>query len=326
MRENVDVFFQDPPPEVDTLFVIDNSGSMQAYQLFLGLRFNDFLTWFDRAGVDYRIAVTTTTVETPPYLPQGCTQQDVDAAPAPGHLNLDTVIAPDTPDAESVFADIVHVGTCGDGNRESGLQASRLALSPELLSGANAGFLREDASLSVIYVSDEQDYSTDPVYLYTNDLYAAKGARSRDVVNADAMVITDPTDCIIPLAASSEGSRYVAIADQTGGVTSNLCNQDFSQAMVELSFNASRMHDEFVLTDLPATDTLEVSVGGERVPCTSGQWTYALRDTGDGSQQAVIVFDRERIPQPGARIAVRYDYGDGDPANFCPAAAVVGAP
>lgn len=324
VREQVDVFFQDPPPSVDVLLVIDNSGSMQAYQFLVGLRFNEFLTWFVEAGVDYQIAVTTTTIDKPTYPLAGCTQEDLDQMPDPGHLHLNTIITPETENAEDVFYDIVNVGTCGDGNRESGLEASRLALDPALLASDSAGFIRPDASLSVVYISDEQDYSFDPVYLYTNALYEAKGSRSRDSVTASALVVTDPNDCIIPIAGSTPGTRYMAITEQTGGFLGNLCNTNFAEAMVELSFNSARMKDEFVLTDLPATDTLEVSVNNVNKPCVRGDWSYELREAPEGGEQAVIVFDRTELPPPGSRVAVRYDFGTGDPEDFCPAADILG--
>ncbi len=326
VRERVDVFLQDPPPAIDVLLVIDNSGSMQGYQFLVGLRFNELLTWFERAGVDYQIAVTTTTINRPVGTYQGCTQADIDAVPDAGHLHLNTIITPQTESAEDVFYEIVNVGTCGDGNREAGLEAARRALSPALLAGPNAGFVRDDAGLSVIFISDEQDFSTDPVHLYTADLFAVKQGRSRDLVNASALVITDASDCIIPVAGSSTGSRYVALAEQTGGITRNLCNTNFPESMVELSFSASRLQDTFTLTGLPNVDTLEVSVDGEVVPCTRQTWRYTLSTGEDGAPSAVLVFERATLPEAGARITARYDLGDGAAEGFCPALDLFGDP
>jgi len=317
--EQVDVFFQDPPPAVDVLFVIDNSGSMAGYQLLVGLRFEEFLYWFADAEVDYRIAVTTTTTERRVYTDEFCDQGDLDEQADPGRMHLETIITPETPNARDVFADVVNVGTCGSGD-EQGLEASRMFFSEDL-AVANSAFLRDEAALSVIFISDEQDASFDPVWAYANDLYAVKSGRDRDDVHASALTITDTEECIVPVFGSSAGTRYVALADMMGGIVSNLCNNNFAETMVELSFEASRLHDVFHLTELPKPGSLTVTVDDDVVSCTTGEWTYVFTDPGDGTTPtASIVFDREELPGPGSRIAVRYDRGQGDPAEFCPEA------
>jgi hypothetical protein len=56
------------------------------------------------------------------------------------------------------FRCMATVGTAGD-SRERGLEAVTRALSPGLLEGVNAGFLREDAHLVVVILGDEDDCS-----------------------------------------------------------------------------------------------------------------------------------------------------------------------
>ena len=53
---------------------------------------------------------------------------------------------------EEIFEEMVVVGTSGSGI-EMGLESAYLALSEPLLSTDNSGFLREDANLSLIFVS-----------------------------------------------------------------------------------------------------------------------------------------------------------------------------
>jgi hypothetical protein len=312
--EGVDVFFQNPSPEVDVLLVIDNSGSMYGYQILVGARFDEFLTYFTEVGVDYHIGVVTTTLDE--VYPFGdCTQEDIDAIPEPGHLHLDTIITPETVNADELFDDLVKVGACGSGY-EQGLEAARLALEPEMLSGPNLGLIRGNATLSIVFVSDEQDQSFEPVHHYTNAFYEVKGNRSRDVFNASALVVTDADDCLLPVAGSSVGSRYMAIAEQTGGIVSNLCNTNFALTMAEISFNASRMRDTFTLSGMPDVPSLQVSVDERVIPCGAGEWTYQLLVEGE-EEEPVIVFDRDHLPRPDTQIAVRYNYGNGDPETFC---------
>ncbi|MEC8424683.1 MAG: lamin tail domain-containing protein, partial [Myxococcota bacterium] len=103
------------------------------------------------------------------------------------------VLTSDTEGAGEIFSEMVAVGITGSGI-EMGLDAARLALSEPLLSGHNAGLVREDANLSLIFVSDENDYSRDPVndyYRHFADLKGADAYRDHGVLNFSAVVGMD---------------------------------------------------------------------------------------------------------------------------------------
>ncbi len=314
--ETVDVFNQMPAEAVDILLVVDNSCSMAPYQLRLGANFNAFISFFIGANVDYQIGVATTTIEVPTYTPElpNCSQQRLDEIPPGGHLVGGTIINADTPDAEAVFQDLVMVGTCGDGY-EMGLESARRALDLTGPGQVNEGFLRDEAQLSIIFVSDEEDGSIDPVNLYINDYYEVKGQRERGVFNASALAVTDPTGCL-NAQGSTLGTRYLDVAEQTGGVVGNLCDQDFAGIVNELSLNASRLRDTFFLSKEPNPLTLTVTVDDVELPCEGLGWIYTYVPDA-GVDKPAIVFQRDGMPQPGQRIAVRYDPGNGDTSLFC---------
>lgn len=314
--EVVDAFVQDPTDEVDILIVMDNSGSMLGYQLLLGARFHEFIGAFVDADVDYHIGVTTTTVV--PAVPNAdCPPDELDDIPLPGHLVEGRYITTASEDAEDEFRELVSVGACGSGD-ERGLEAARIALSDEVRSGPNYGFVREDAALSLVFVSDEQDGSFDPVHDYIADFYDVKGQRRRNAFNASALVVTDTDACIVPQGGSSEGTRYVKVAEETGGVVGNLCNVNFIELVTDLSLNASRLTNTFFLSTAPDLATLRVFVEDEEVPCASGAWTYTLAPDESGVATPAIVFERAHTPRSNERLAARYDRGAGDPADFCP--------
>lgn len=318
--EGVDVFYQHPASEVDILLVVDNSCSMSPYQRKLSENFSQFISFFIAADVDYHIGVVTTTVSEVEPTGGVCNQSAVDEIPAGGHLVNDQVITPETDDAESVFAQTVKVGTCGSGT-EMGIESAYLALTDEDALTANAGFLREDASLSLIFVADEEDYSPLPVNTYINAFRDVKGQRERDVFNASALVITDMEVCDADQQeAGSKGTRYIDVARQTDGVRGNICDSDFESVVTELSLNSSRLEDTFLLSDLPAPASLEVTVDDAPWPCEDGTWTYELIDV-DGEDQPAIIFDRASMPPPNSQLTIRYDYGSGAPEDFCPTAA-----
>ena len=307
--DQVEVFHQSPPEEVDILLVVDNSCSMGPYQEQLGSNFERFVEYFIGANVNYHIGVVTT---------------DIEDSSQSGRIQ-GQIIDSESSNPGQAFTNIVNVGTTGSG-WELGLEAAYNALSEPLRSGANAGFLRDDASLSIIFVSDEEDSSPMPVNDYINTFLNIKGARQRDIFNASALAVTDLGDCDPLLTQGSTiGTRYIDVARQTNGIIGNLCDEDFAGIVTELSLNTSRLRNVYYLKDLPDPTSLEVHVSADGsntdpIPCDAGIWSYQLvEDEVDGSTQPAIVFPVEHLPEPGSKISVRYFTGAGDPVDFCPA-------
>lgn len=322
-QDNADIFSQVDAGAVDILLVVDNSCSMAPYQQQLAANFDNFLTFFIEGDVDYQIGVVTTTaieLDEDNIDPDLCSADDVAAIPTPGQLVDARVVRAETPDANTVFQEIVNVGTCGAGY-EMGLEAARMAVEHATTGTANRGFVRPEAFLSVIFVSDEQDGSPLPVNDYINTFRQFKAdADERAPFNASALVVDDLASCSEEQVESGavEGSRYIDVAAQSQGIVANICGDDFASIVTELSLSSSRLQETFFLSDLPEASSLAVSVKspGENeetdLPCEDGAWTYELR-----GEQPVIVFARDQLPPPRSSIVVEYDDGSGDPANFC---------
>ncbi|MBX2811542.1 MAG: VWA domain-containing protein [Myxococcales bacterium] len=186
------------PVPVDILFVIDNSGSMQDEQENLSNNFSSFISVLAASQLNYRIGVVTTDVgpseeirtngpeiggvqtETidndPPYftvdsdsdpcstiegLQHGCFR---DARERESERWLDSNF--DSPsDITATFQATARVGTCGSG-AERGTAAILAALRKTQGTECNTGFLRNEANLVIIMVSDEDNFvgsTDDPV-------------------------------------------------------------------------------------------------------------------------------------------------------------------
>lgn len=309
----IDIFNQDPPKAIDILLVVDNSGSMANYQSKLGQNFDAFISWFVQGNVDYQIAVTTTD-----------DGNDVDISnPARGRF-VGPIIkgSMDPTAADALFRSEVNVGTSGS-SVECGLKGAYLALTdPGLLASDNAGFVRDEADLSIVFVSDEDDSSTWPVNDYINAFFEVKGHRDRNVFNASALTVTDEGPCNADqAAASSPGTRYVDVAAQTHGLIGNLCDSDFAHIVTDLSLATSRMTDTYILSSEPDASTLRVTVQLEdgttnEIPCDAGDWTYQRVTDPDGEHPAVV-FSLDKLPPLGSRLTIRYGYGDGRTDAFC---------
>ena len=308
------VYYQVPPAEVDILLIIDDSCSMEAEQDELAEGFERFVEFFDIADVDYHIAVTTT---------------DVDNI-AGSLINYGgfKVITPETPSPSEVFAANVEVGILGSGF-ERGLDAAKMALNPLMLEGPNADFLREEAALSLIFVSDEEDISHEGVHSYIDHFLSLKGENvRRDVFNASALIGLDPTtgqpgacgDPSEPLDGAVGSLRYFEMARQTRGSVGSICDEDFSDVVGRMGLNISRLIDSFQLERRPREGTLELQIvtpgpsssygSGVIVPpegIADGQWAWEYTEDIDRGEYFLRFVDPYSLPPLDSQIILDYE-------------------
>ncbi|MEO1228131.1 MAG: vWA domain-containing protein [Myxococcota bacterium] len=202
VREARETLVLEQPVPVDILFVIDNSCSMADEQENLVRNFDAFIGVLAGSNLDFRIAVVTTDIggtlinlnaqeqagqvgfrvdTSSPLRPvdsrdrSGCRElSDTEhgcfrSGRAERWIESGRDAAASIP---GLFADAARVGTCGSGN-ERGTSAMAVALDNTASGECNTGFIRDDANLVVIVVSDEDDF--DPIS--TSDLLNRVEAR-----------------------------------------------------------------------------------------------------------------------------------------------------
>ncbi len=297
--EATDRFTQQDAAKVDVLFVVDNTPTRVEEQP----RFTAALPAFVEAalakGVDMHAAVTTTGIE--PSAGGTCTggAQGGEAGRFfPVDNSSPRIVTQATPDLVGILQRNSQVGLCS--LREEGFEAMRRALSEPLVSRAddprtplpndgNAGFLRSEAALAVVFVGDEDDNSPDAVLTYVNFLQEKKGENQPQRVSVYAIAPTD-SGCA---SAGTGGGRYAEIAARTGGEVLSVCTSDYAPLLRTVANRAFSPQDTFPLTSAATPGSVRVTVDG--APATG--WRY---DAGINS----VVFDV--IPAPGARIAISY--------------------
>jgi hypothetical protein len=320
------------PRKVDVLWVIDNSGSMATSQQKLASNFKAFIRRFTGGNTDFRMAVTTTDAYLVPYYNDTTdpTQPRYSLARLrPGKdlsNNLHYTMDPSTPDLENVFLTAIQQGISGAGD-ERAFSSFEQALSSPL----NTGFHRPGAFLSVIIVSDEDDFShndlsddpanrmkkyyfsenyNDPnmysITKYTDFLKqftAGDGAGKNFSVNSISSI---DEACATILrngqanAAQKVSHRYFSLVDATGGVKGSLCS-DFGQTLDIISGSILNLSSVFQLNRVPNPDTIVIYVNGVVVPpgAVDG-WTY---DAATNS----ISFNGTAIPAAGADVNITFD-------------------
>jgi hypothetical protein len=339
---NTDRFTQIQTPKADILFVIDDSGSMAMRQQNLANNFGSFMQFANSQGLDYHLAVVSTDVIEDSVLPADpC--PDVQQRPA-GLLegqcgffadgsaadSLDPMMDPSwriitrntLPSPEAALRAIVDQGSHGAGF-ERGLDAAYKALSGSKISfGWNAGFLRPDAYLAIVIVSDDDDSRTDsatdhevtdpnapPVSFYVDFFRSIKGVQNTNQFSLSAIVEPSWTGSASSGPSCPDGSgewpgfRYMDAANQTGGAIESICTSDWSRTLQNLGLSVFGYKARFFLSNAAVPASIVVQVDGVVVPAMTStgqlQWSY------DASMHSVK-FEPTAIPEPGSQIEVTY--------------------
>jgi hypothetical protein len=287
------------PKKADVLFVVDNSGSMYDKQLALSQAFGSFIQFATTQKVDFRIAVTTTGVDVA-HGGESSNGDDLNGCfyAAPGNPKI---LTPQTPDLAHVFGENVQVGTNGNW-AEMLIRPAYLALSQPALTGCNAGFLRDDATLSIVTISDAVDQDLVPVSVYLGFLLSLKAP---NLVTFSAMIPPDPIPSGCYMDGTDPNGRVEEMIDSLAGVNGDICLSDWSTSMERIGKVAFGYRTRFFLTSTPdlAQGPIAVAVDGVDYPATSPtgeqRWEY------DAVVNA-IDFDVQTVPDPGVAVTASY--------------------
>ncbi len=280
-----DVLTQTTSPMVDVLWVVDNSSSMSEEANKLSQNFPIFLNFFLGSGLDWHVGVVSTNMEV--------ADQKGKLLSAGGYNWID----PDTEEPEAVFSAMVpYFDEVGVSHTESGLAASYTAI--EVLGDDNnAGFIREDASLHIVVISDENDYSTTPTveeYIQWLDLYKP---------DPSLRTFSAITGLQVCSGAAEVGQRYINVSDTIGGVLWSICDNDWEPVLEAIGEQASALSTEWYLSELPVLGTISVTVeedGLAPLILLEGEdWTY------NPVRNSVHMVDY--VPNPLARVVITYE-------------------
>ena len=297
-----ELFEQNPSAKVDVLWVVDNSCSMADQQTELGLSIHAFIESFVAMGVNFHIGLTSTSMD--PGEDTGAPE-----VPLAGELaGSPTVLDSTMPNATVIsdFQSRASLGTAGSFT-EKGFDASYAALTDPLIHGANTGFLRDDANLAVVVLSDEDEQSSMSSSSYASWLDGLKGDPERSsmsaIVGALPRGLVGSCDSNQPLGPSAVlGQKYIDAVEATGGIVRDICDMDnFASFVTFLSYSAAGLSDTFDLSQRPSgIGSIVVTVGGTPVGYDAQNgWTY------DPSTNSVV-FNGSSMPGPNQVVEISY--------------------
>jgi hypothetical protein len=263
--------------KLDIVWIIDNSGSMADEQDALGSNFSAFIDEFITKDVDFKMAITTTDVSSSYKKGRMVNGSDLKLTSAMAKRNEYQF--------KDDFMNLVRVGTNGSGN-EKGLEASE-----GFMQKYASSFLRQDAYLAVVLLSDEEDQSPNMVSDYTNYLKSFKSEAGlvKFYTIADINKTTQKSSGITVGA-----ERYKLASNQTAGVIANI-RDDFYQSLTSMGDSILNLLDSFALGFEPVPASLKVYVNGN----LSSDYTY------DATSRS-IKFNPNHLPAVGSVIKVYY--------------------
>jgi hypothetical protein len=285
--------------KVDIVFMADDSSSMAVFQRGLSAQMNAMVSTLNSMGMDYHIAVTTSSVGT------GFTGGKFVGSPK--------YLTNTTANIASLLTSRLLVGQSGS-DLEQGLSSLKTALSPTNLSGENAGFLRSDALLAIIVLSNEDDYSAGSVQSYADFFNSLKqpfanGARSW-VFNFLGITALS-SGCTTqegPFGAYIEpGLRYMDLVNATEGITESICTTNWGQVVSNVKVRINQLLTDFYLNRKPKVETIKVTVSGVSVAAGSANgWTYEEKIE-NGVTYYFIRFHGSAVPSLYDSIGIKFD-------------------
>lgn len=272
--------------KVDIIWVIDNSGSMEPFQTSVINNTERFMNEFTQVThVDWKMALLSTSEYEDPYLGMAAPFNSTHPTPVP------------------VFqAAVKKLGTYGD-TTEKTYDPIVKALK------ANPQFMRQDAWLVLIIVTDEEEQSrldsdqflawiyglVQPSYVKT---YAAFGASDLGCTRGNFQF---------------RSSEYELLMKKTKGLYFSACSATFGDEMAKMGKDivTQLSRPRLILEKRPLLSTLSVSYKGKALPGgpaqSGGLWYY------DFTGNAVVFYSLAFAPGQNEQVEVSYtaDIGYG---------------
>lgn len=226
--------------QLDVLFVIDNSGSMSEYQQQLSSNIDALIGGLVRFDVNAAV-VTTDMMNKPAYFVNGVLNSKNPAFLA--QLRKDILQGTNGAAEEQLFAPVIS------------------ALTPPLSLGANKDFLRSNANLVVVFLTDAEDQSNMPADEFVTRLKSLK-ANTAGTVSAVAIYSPDSSKCLQDNGTPAKLEKALA---QLNAKTAAICDPQLSKSLTDigdlLTGGMATIERKVKLPLAPALNTVKVTYG-----------------------------------------------------------------
>jgi len=266
--------------KTDLIFFGDTSSSMATELETMGDHAYAFMDRLDDYDTSWQMAVVTG--------PTGCAVNGIISKDVEGYDDLFAEALVTPPDAAAIE----------DGADEWGLYNVDQAVRASAPGECNEGFLRDDALLHVVMLSDEHDSSPgwdgeDENYWqsYVDSIKTAKGEGYMVTLSGVVGPVPDGCDGAYP------GLGYADAVNASSGTLLSICEAWYES--LDLLVLASVQVSDFPLSKTPDPDTIQVQVNDEE---RASGWEYQS----DGN----LVHFIEELPTISYTVSISYDVAE----------------
>ncbi len=273
-------------PEVDVLWVIDNSGSMDIFQTSVMTNASSFMNSFvAKPNLKWSMGLISTDIMDPPYLGM-----------VPGREFNNT-----SPNPVVQFNQAVsRLGTSGDGTERPIESASRNFVK-------YPNFVRPNAVLAIIILSDAPDQSRGVTAIsFLDQLVQMKG--SVDKIRVYAIIAPAEFGCTTQEDYFRyAGSPYEYLVKSTQGAAYKICAPDYGVTLSDIGNQILSKIEKprIYLKTRPDPRTIQVFYKGQPLPPDlpnkPGYWTYNVQDN------AIVFTDLSFAPGGNEEVELFYD-------------------
>lgn len=303
----VDRFTQGQDKQLDVLFVVSNTTTMENFQSMLQNAIPGWVQNADSTGLSLQVGVTTTGLVDRSAQCGGGANGGEAGRLFPVDGMRERIVQGKSAKASTIQQNI-DVGLCH--NLPQGLETMRMALSTPLIdhtddprtvqpNDGNAGFMRASAQLAVVFLADEDDHSGFDPKSYIKFLQSLKGPNQGHRVHVYGL-LPDAQSCGTGQTAGQNAPRYAEVANGTGGATASVCggSATYSNLLWQVLQPANGPQAEFKLS-FPAASAADISVyvNGVLEPTVNWYWN---------GPKNTIKFTSGNVPAAGDNIEVRY--------------------
>lgn len=245
--------------KVDIVLMVDNSSSMDTYQNKLAQQAPGMISALNQFGMDYQIAVVTT---------------DMRAGGNGGRfVGTPAVLNRATSNLSNLLVSRIKQGTSGS-DLERGLDSLEMALT------ANTSFLRSDALLAIIALSNEDDHSSSSgshFEAFFNQIKPKFDGYTQAWILNFVGVPDLESSCSTALSGiyKEPGLAWIQLAQVSGGLVQPICDTTLAEAVSNIRQRIVEVLTEFKLKRKPIESTIVVKKNGVTIPNSAiDGWEY----------------------------------------------------